>query len=338
MDPDKKAEDILFQDEDDIAIDDVDFEIVADDGDMPDLKIVDDDDEQPADNPEPKGDDEPPQEPSESDAEYRRRISESDARAADAEGKLAGVQHELLTAKKNEATWQVNFAEEHEKNLTSEINALNRQLIAAEDEGDSEKRLEIQEQLDAKKKKRDEVSDAKRAVQGQIVEIDKQLDGKAPPAKKDDTASDDRKNQKTLEPEGQEWAARNGWITDPITETEKVKQKYAFRIDKELQRDPKFQLGTRAYYDELDKRIGEAMSEYETPGRKRSNVNPAPGGNGRSKPKSKNKIQLTKEDVSTMRTLGLDPNDKKVLKEYALNKRETDKDSLEEPSAKQPVR
>lgn len=111
----------------------------------------------------------------------------------------------------------------------------------------------------------------------------------------------------------------------------------ANRIDKEVF-DDGFDPGTEEYFDELNNRLREKAPEiFDEPGgsadgresdppprRRQAPVGGVEDGSAGSdqQRQSSNQVVLDDDDLENMRVFGLDPNDPKQLKEYALNKRQ----------------
>ena len=137
-------------------------------------------------------------------------------------------------------------------------------------------------------------------------------------------------DESTTQSKAEEWTdGHSDWYRQEGFERQ---TRLANRIDRQLFEegyDPK----TQEYFDELDSRLKEKAPELfddaaddgtSTERRpKRSPVAPVGGADSSRQRSSGNKVQLDSEDFANMRRFGLDPNDPKVLKEYAKNKRET---------------
>jgi hypothetical protein len=115
----------------------------------------------------------------------------------------------------------------------------------------------------------------------------------------------------------------------------------ANRLDKEVHKDG-FRPTDEDYFEELDLRLREAAPELfdedgdpappprnqqhrQAGGKPRSPVAAADDASRNSNPRGNpNKVDLGPIEFANMRRFGLDPNNKDHLKEYALNKRQTD--------------
>lgn len=115
----------------------------------------------------------------------------------------------------------------------------------------------------------------------------------------------------------------------------------ANRLDKEVHADG-FRPSDEDYFEELDNRLREAAPELfdddgdpappprktqrqRRDGKPRSPVASADDASRNSNPRTNpNKVDLGPIEFANMRRFGLDPNNKDHLKEYALNKRQTD--------------
>jgi hypothetical protein len=111
----------------------------------------------------------------------------------------------------------------------------------------------------------------------------------------------------------------------------------ANRLDKEVMSDG-YDPDTPEYFEELDNRIKakepklyDAADDADTPPPdegserpRRTPVAPVDGARNRRQRSNSSKVELGETDFANMRRFGLDPNDPKVLREYAANKREAE--------------
>lgn len=260
-------------------------------------------------------------------------IDAAEARAAEADAKAAAALVEAGKAGKSSLDWQIAFADAKEEALNAKIANLNKELDQAEEDGDTKKKREIEEELLEARETRTKVKDAKAAIQAR-----KEAEDKNPPQTK--PAERDPNN---LDPEAASWASRNQWIANPSTDDEVLKRHHALKIDSEMLREGKLNKNSKAYYDELDRRIAKKMEKSTKAGdagrkKQRSHVAPAAAGSNGDKSKSKSSVTITPVDVAMMKRLGLDPRDSEHIGEYARNKRDTERDSGDESTPKFPIR
>ncbi len=121
------------------------------------------------------------------------------------------------------------------------------------------------------------------------------------------------------------WVESNNWFNDPKYGKEKG---YALSIDKELMGEG-FDPNSSRYYEELDKRMGNAFpylkpkTTEETTEERPSGGKPpvAPVSRGGSAPSAvKGRVTLDQADLKSMQTFGLDPANPAHLREWAKNK------------------
>jgi len=137
-----------------------------------------------------------------------------------------------------------------------------------------------------------------------------------------------------LNPLAQRWLGRNRWMANAAFQAEAAE---ARRIDQEIFAEGRLRPDTVEYFAEMDRRIRRSLpnlqrrvaevygtgatSRTDRPGGRPAGQPPVrrtpPSGGGGSRP---NKVVITPSDKANMRKFGLDPNDKKALREYALSK------------------
>jgi hypothetical protein len=280
-------------------------------------------------------DDAPPpsakEEPTSGQDDRDRLLADAQAKIAAMSEELTATQKRAIDGERGSIEWQMNFAEEKDVSFGKEITELNRKLIRAKEDGETEKELELQEQLDEIKAQRVKLKAAKDALTTKAAKI-KESGGE--PEKKQASSGGER----PIDAEAEAWVARNTWFNAPKTSEQILKRHHYLETDKEMYGNSAYRQGTREYYNELDRKVAEKMktTQSNNGGTRRSPTSPAPGSNGGDgQARDKNSVTINK---SAMRLLGLDPNDKEHVAEYARNLRATAADADGEISFKYPVR
>lgn len=122
-----------------------------------------------------------------------------------------------------------------------------------------------------------------------------------------------------LSPLAQKWLKDNAWMQDGRYAAQ---QGAAFAINQALLKEGKYQDTDPKFYAELDRRLARTV---RIPRTKPTNLPPTGQGRDVDRPPprrdgSSRRVELTRDDIAQMRVLGLDTTDKKVLREYAMNK------------------
>lgn len=231
------------------------------------------------------------------------RAEAAEARAAKAEKQLRDNRRAERAIDKDDVTRQITTAEE--------------QLEEAIEKGNSKDQVRLTKEL------------AK--LQGRLIAAD-YVDDDDPDDGPDDTPRRPERNE-ALE----EWLDGPGdWFDQKghLKETRAAKA-----LDKELAAEG-FDPNEPEYFEELDSRLKERFpklyddSEDETtPAPRRESpvagVGDGATGDQESASKRGNKVVLTPADIANMERFGLDPNDPDVLKEYAMNKRQSDAEAAQ---------
>ena len=199
-----------------------------------------------------------------------------------------------------------------DKSLESEIKEARAELIAAEEAGETEKKVDAQQKLNDLQIRRREI-DGLRA----------NLEDRVEKAKTAPTPG----VQSKIRPITAEWMGRNKWFGDAKYS---VATAATIAVDAQMAKDgwnpddPKF-------YIELDRRLNQELPNLRQrlraeqprqqnrpgPGTIVSPSKPAP-----ARAASPNRVTLDKADIQTMRSFGMDPTNKVHLQQFARSKQE----------------
>jgi len=252
------------------------------------------------------------------DREYRLRTkAEEEARAqTDRLSKL-----EESVAKTNLQNLQLRKAAgvmRHE-NLTTKLESIKAQLRTAIEDGDTDKNIELAGQQAKIVTDIEAAAAFVETVEAELADYEK--GGKGGEKKGGDESGGDGGGD-----HGKHNVALNVWLGRNNTWWQKNEKRTALALEinsdlLEEKRNPRHS----DFYRELDKRLNARLEES-----RRNRGLPPTGGKGESRgnpgargsSNNPNRVVITPSDIRMMRELGLDTSNKKILKEYAANKRE----------------
>lgn len=223
---------------------------------------------------------------------------------------------------------QIAYATEREKNIGKEMTDLRRKLAEAEEDDNTEKKLEIEEKLEDLKAEKTKVGNARQTLEANPLKEPEKKAGKKTDSDTQDSgdAGDDVEKQRVNDSAFREWINKNSWFNKSVeerTSNEIVKRELAIHLDAKMRSEGKRPLG-KAYYAELTKRLDEQMAKRTKKQRRTNNtVGNAPS-NTKNNPNSTNKVVITKEDKFFAKKFDLDLSDPEVAKELAFHKNNPD--------------
>ena len=239
--------------------------------------------------------------------ERRLKKTAEDSAVAERNGRIA-AETRALQAEKVTVQLLVSTFDREIRDKTAE-------LIKAKEEADTAKEVALSDEITELRMKKRDAETAKA-----------RLDSVPDPA----AAAN---GQPAANPLAVRWLGRNRWMANDAFSAEAAE---ARRIDKEIFAEGRLRPDTPEYFAEMDRRIKRNLPNLQTrvkavfgdatgqqrPGKPGAGAQPAvrrtaPAGGGGSRP---NRVTITPADKANMRRFGLDPNDKKALREYALNK------------------
>lgn len=340
-DPRRSADmddDELFDDGPEEEAKDLEVDIGDPDGGMPGIDIEGSDQDLTKDDAQPDAADktkEPAkQADGDDDTEYsqkvQKRINREVAKRKTVETELERIRRENLELRQGMSSTRVRAVETSISELTGRANALRSQMSQALDAGDTDKYLELNDQL---VDTRAHLLNAQAVKSRMAPPVDPQQQQPQPQtytqAQRPDTGQPPAPDVSRAPKLAQGWIADRDFLN--WSQSEKA---FAGGVDAELTAEG-YDVETPEYFQEMDRRIQAAMPHLyddapagspgaKTPTAPRKNTGAAapvaapsdvtPGG------KPQGKVKLTQEDLNNMRRFGLDPEDPNQLKEYARNK------------------
>lgn len=175
-----------------------------------------------------------------------------------------------------------------EREIKEKIEAL--KLVKAE--FDTDKEIEISEEIAELRLKRRDIKAAK-------------------------ARAEQPKEKPARNPEADKWLRRNKWFASSEFSSE---AEYARAIDRTLAAEGKLKIDTPAYFAEFDRRIQKSIPNLSAKIRKSYGGAPPSKSAPVARQAPSSKVTLTREDLQNMRGFGLDPANKTHLQEYAKNK------------------
>ena len=197
-----------------------------------------------------------------------------------------------------------------EENIEGQIKDVVVKLKASKEAGETDKEVDLQQQLNDLQGRKREVLSVKATLE------DRAEKAKAAPVE----------TKPSIRPITQEWMGRNTWFghKDFVVATVAAKT-----IDSQMSKEG-WDPADVKYYAELDRRLHSEMPNLRSRLRQRNEARPgnrpgpgttvAPAKSPPARGGSPNRVVLTKEDLANARAYGIDTNDKKQLREYAMVK------------------
>ena len=201
--------------------------------------------------------------------------------------------------------------------VENDIKTTSAALVAAREAGKSEDEVALEGKLFDLRAKRQEIEAAKGKLKSQSDEFERVK-----------TDFEHAKPVDSVTPEAKGWMERNAWINDPDFKAARAAQ---LEIDRDLMKSGKFDPNTKAYFDEMDRRLGREIPTLKAraakagliTAEKRSQPSSGVGtvSRGTVKP-GKKQVILDKDDFTQMRRWGMNPENKDDRMRWAKTKLE----------------
>ena len=236
---------------------------------------------------------------------------------------------ELATAKHQLVELQVQYAESLETTLSDRAAARMAEIRKAREEGEYDNEIKLQSDLDDLRYKLRQVKDAKMSLAQQVpvaqqaVEQQKQKEAQQKDMFQKFFSHQQQAQQQraTRIPLAEKWLhANQRWFTDRNYEVEKAG---ILAIDAQVAAEG-LDKNSPDYYRELDKRIDSKFPHLRKRGQARTGSPVAPvSAAPASAPSSggKTRVTVTRADLSAMQRFGLDPNNKEHIREFVRQRR-----------------
>lgn len=245
-------------------------------------------------------------------AKERAKRGESERRAAEAEAEAARLRKQLSTVQSRAVDSSVASLDDKRKDLL-------KQIVAAREEGDTEKEIALQDELDDVKFDLRRAKEAKAAVSRRVQE-----DGDDGRARQEQKAQPREITRRFLDEVG-------------FSEWSRADKAMLSAVDVEIAEEGRLTPDQPEYYDEMRKRMRKLRPDLfddvsdgfdddddDQPQRRTRRRSPASAGtreSGRSDV-SGSRVKVTAQDKRIMRMMKLDPTNAAHLREFAANKRQ----------------
>ena len=201
--------------------------------------------------------------------------------------------------------------------VENDIKTTSAALVTAREKGESEQEVALEGKLFDLRAKRQEIEAAKGKLKSQSDEFERVK-----------TDFEHAKPVDSVTPEAKGWMERNAWINDPDFKAARAAQ---LEIDRDLMKSGKFDPNTKAYFDEMDRRLGREIPTLKAraakagliTAEKRSQPSSGVGAVSRGTVKpGKKQVVLDRDDFTQMRRWGMNPENKDDRMRWAKTKLE----------------
>lgn len=208
-------------------------------------------------------------------------------------------------------------------NLDNSIKATRDALIKAKEEGETTKEVDLQAELTKLMGQQAEVETSGKAIKARLDNFDTEAKQQL-----------EQSGQQEPTPAVKDWLTRNPWFSNPNFKAEAT---FLRVLDNQLAAQNRFRVGSPEYVKALDELVHKEMPDLrvkirrlaatrqQNQGKPRSaGAPPSRGAQGARNPAptsgNPRRVVLTRADLATMRNFGLNPEDPKARKQYALSK------------------
>jgi hypothetical protein len=247
------------------------------------------------------------------------------AQVEEANKRLAAMEGQYRELQKTQSLTAESAYSLLDKTSELELSNARAALITAKEDGDTSKEVEAQMEVNRLARIREQVKENK----GMFVSDPTKADAKAEaPAVEQPTAQPENTG---LTDEGNRWVAENAsWLFNPSEQRAEVVA-YLQQLDGQIAGDPNSPEYFNAVNRKLKARFPSLNPKPSRPAlkkkkkqlkNKKETVSGVSHGSSKTNTSGKKKVTITAADKQAMRAFNLDPNDKAVVREWALNKLE----------------